>query len=253
MTKEKLLSVVKRVFRPSFDNLAPQACYLKFVSEFPFTELAKAMNADDRVMFSFLLPHGNKPEVMSELYDVIKSSIFGFTVMEIDEEEPSEDCSDCNGDGREYCYNCGGSGEADCYNCDGEGEDEEGNSCDNCEGRGKVDCDECNGSGNESCSTCDGDGYVVEYGTYAITQYFTASYDRELFQILELKEENDHIKIKLQTSKTITLLKKETILDDNNDYDERELYFIELTDSPDFRPSDQTNRVDINNLPDVGR
>ena len=252
MTKEKLLSVTKRIFKPEFAGLAVQACYLKFVSEFPFTELSKAMNSDDKVMISFLLPHGNNPEVMSNLYDVIKSTLFGFTVMEIDAADPDEECPDCYGDGSEDCGDCGGNGKEDCDDCGGDGEDSEGDTCGRCDGDGTLTCSYCEGDGQVTCNRCDGNGYVPRDGAYAVTQYFVVSYDENLLRLLEVKEENEHTKIKLQTDKTLTLLRKEAVVDNGEEYDVGELYFLELTDSPDLRPSDQTNRVDINNLSDVG-
>ena len=54
MTKEKLLSVTRRIFNPEFAGLSGEGSYLKFVSEFPFTELSKVINSEDIVMISFL-------------------------------------------------------------------------------------------------------------------------------------------------------------------------------------------------------
>ena len=252
MTKEKLLSVTRRIFKPEFAGLSVEGSYLKFVSEFPFTELSKVINSEDIVMISFLLPHGNNSEVMSNLYDTIKSSLFGFSVMEIDEEEPEEECTDCYGQGSDDCPDCGGSGNEDCSDCDGDGEDEEGETCSTCDGEGKMECSYCDSSGSVPCSTCDGDGHISQYGAYAVSQYFVVSYDKDLLDVLELKEQDDHIEIKLQTDKTLRLLKKDSVINDGNSYEVGELYFIELTESPQLRPSGQGGRVDINNLYDIG-
>jgi hypothetical protein len=80
-----------------------------------------------------------------------------------------EDCSSCDGSGKEACDNCDGQGNVicrscdgdgkeDCSTCDGTGEDDEGDACGECGGSGDEICDECDGRGDEMCYSCDGDG-----------------------------------------------------------------------------------------------
>jgi hypothetical protein len=80
-----------------------------------------------------------------------------------------EDCSSCDGSGKEACDNCDGQGNVicrscdgdgkeDCSSCDGTGEDDEGDACGECGGSGDEICDECDGRGDEMCYSCDGDG-----------------------------------------------------------------------------------------------
>jgi hypothetical protein len=80
-----------------------------------------------------------------------------------------EDCSSCDGSGKEACDNCDGQGNVicrscdgdgkeDCSTCDGTGEDDEGDACGECDGSGNEICNECDGRGNEMCYSCDGDG-----------------------------------------------------------------------------------------------
>ena len=80
-----------------------------------------------------------------------------------------EDCSSCDGSGKEYCDNCDGQGNVicrscdgdgkeDCSTCDGTGEDDEGDACGECGGSGNEICTECDGRGDEMCYSCDGDG-----------------------------------------------------------------------------------------------
>jgi hypothetical protein len=80
-----------------------------------------------------------------------------------------EDCSSCDGSGKEACDNCDGQGNVicrscdgdgkeDCSTCDGTGEDDEGDACGECGGSGNEICNECDGRGDEMCYSCDGDG-----------------------------------------------------------------------------------------------
>jgi hypothetical protein len=80
-----------------------------------------------------------------------------------------EDCSSCDGSGKEACDNCDGQGNVicrscdgdgkeDCSTCDGTGEDDEGDACGECNGTGDKICNECDGRGDEMCYSCDGDG-----------------------------------------------------------------------------------------------
>lgn len=72
-----------------------------------------------------------------------------------------EPCDHCDGTGEVDCDRCDTTGYNDCEYCDGTGRDEEGDECSSCEGIGKQTCDYCYGSGDESCSYCGGDGDIT--------------------------------------------------------------------------------------------
>jgi len=128
-----------------------------------------------------------------DLGDNIINNLFFASVLETENENYTDSCDECNGNGYENCYDCDSTGEIACRNCeesgkeecgscdgtgnvecddcDGSGSDEEGEpciscdgtgelNCDNCNGKGKVTCEECGGDGRESCNSCNGDGTV---------------------------------------------------------------------------------------------
>ena len=78
MEKPKLLSLIKKIYKPNFSNINPTDVYTYFVSEFPYKEFASGMKPEDIIMASFLLPMANTPEVLDEQYDFIQSNLFGF-------------------------------------------------------------------------------------------------------------------------------------------------------------------------------
>ena len=121
MEKRKLISTIKKLYKPNFSNLGPTDIYTYFVSTFPYNELAKAMSSEDIIMASFLLPMVNTPEVLDKQYDFIKFNLFGFNLIEIDSQYADVTCDACNGDGYEICDECGGDGKVDCDSCGGDG------------------------------------------------------------------------------------------------------------------------------------
>ncbi len=118
------------------------------------------------------------------------------------------ECNSCDGSGSQECSQCDGEGDVTCDECDGDGEipsdDEEEEdyvkcdecngkgttSCWNCAGDGTVDCGDCEGYGRDYCDTCNGNG-EVETDDLVYNIYEICSWDKELYNILELKENED--------------------------------------------------------------
>jgi hypothetical protein len=106
------------------------------------------------------------------------------------------ECSSCDGNGTETCESCDGEGKLpsddedetweDCDECNGKGE----TSCYNCAGDGDVNCNNCDGNGSESCHNCDGIG-EIETGNIEYDVYEICSWDENLYNILEIKLDND--------------------------------------------------------------
>lgn len=144
----------------------------------------------------------------------IEDSLFSFSIITIDTLDPEIECEHCGGDGWVSCDNCGGRGGVTCSHCGGDGEI----TCSECGGDGQLDdeteCHNCDGSGYERCEYCDGDGdvqcdecvysgrmkcpeciegYIEGVGRYEIIQNEYISYDTELRDALERKEQFDVI------------------------------------------------------------
>ena len=114
--------------------------------------------------------------------------MFTFSIVEIVNAENMATCSDCGGDGEIDCPNCNGEGDKICSDCRGNGVDREGRTCNNCSGDGSIDCDNCS-QGYVSCGECNGYGEVVNEGYQDITQMYFVSFDRKLFDYLEIKKD----------------------------------------------------------------
>jgi len=253
MEKSRLISTIKKLYKPNFSNLGPTDIYTYFVSTFPYNELSKAMSSEDVIMASFLLPMVNTPEVLDKQYDFIKFNLFGFTLVEIDSEYSEITCDICNGDGYEVCDECGGEGTIDCDECGGDGEDVEGDSCGACGGEGKERCDYCEHDGTVTCSECGGSGSWDDYDKSEVSQWFFVSYDKRLLDDFITLEEWDEVKNEIMISKkAISLLRKQEVIDKpNENIESGDLYFYEVTEEPKFMKT-SNNRIDISNLTDVG-
>lgn len=253
MEKSRLISTIKKLYKPNFSNLGPTDIYTYFVSTFPYNELSKAMSSEDVIMASFLLPMVNTPEVLDKQYDFIKFNLFGFTLVEIDSEYSEITCDICNGDGYEVCDECGGEGTIDCDECGGDGEDVEGDSCGACGGEGKERCDYCEHDGTVTCSECGGSGSWDDYDKSEVSQWFFVSYDKRLLDDFIELEEWDEVKNEIMISKkVISLLRKQEVIDKpNENIESGDLYFYEVTEEPKFMKT-SNNRIDISNLTDVG-
>jgi hypothetical protein len=253
MEKSRLISTIKKLYKPNFSNLGPTDIYTYFVSTFPYNELSKAMSSEDVIMASFLLPMVNTPEVLDKQYDFIKFNLFGFTLVEIDSEYSEITCDICNGDGYEVCDECGGEGTIDCDECGGDGEDVEGDSCGACGGEGKERCDYCEHDGTVTCNECGGSGSWDDSDKSDVSQWFFVSYDKRLLDDFIALEEWDEVKNEIMISKkAISLLRKQEVIDKpNENIESGDLYFYEVTEEPKFMKT-SNNRIDISNLTDVG-
>ncbi len=114
---------------------------------------------------------------------------------ELDLDDDTEDCSNCNGNGDEDCPTCDGKGEVDCEDCGGIGEDSEGVECDSCGGSGEIECEECEGKGHETCRDCDGSG-IYETGTVSPNTTEWDKLDDRWYKIDDdiMEQFNDYLK-----------------------------------------------------------
>src|SRR5690242_2530799 len=60
----------------------------------------------------------------------------------------SEECYDCDGDGRQSCHHCDGEGAYCTTETIGVSERDVWSECEYCDGDGEVDCSNCDGRGN---------------------------------------------------------------------------------------------------------
>jgi len=127
------------------------------------------LSGKEIVYFCFMssaISNGMERENLYKLYINLVKNVFVFSILEVTSSESLQPCSYCGGHGEVSCGNCDGSGEIDCEECS----------------NGYVTCDNCDGYGEESMP-----GYVD------ITVSEFASYDTEIFNILEVKDENTKI------------------------------------------------------------
>jgi len=79
--------------------------------------------------------------------------------------EGLNECTNCDGYGKEECDNCIQSGNSfvvRCPECDGHGKDDNDDICGECGGDGEVLCDVCDNTGEITCNVCGGIGEVNE-------------------------------------------------------------------------------------------
>ena len=79
--------------------------------------------------------------------------------------EGLNECTNCDGYGKEECDNCIQSGNSfvvRCPECDGYGKDDNDDTCGECGGDGEVLCDVCDNTGEITCNVCGGIGEVNE-------------------------------------------------------------------------------------------
>jgi hypothetical protein len=254
MEKQKLIKLINKIFEPKFDGMSPTDVYTHFTGTYPYTEFYRALPAEDIIMVSFLLPFGNTPKVLDEKYDFIQLNLFGFTVVEIDNDYSEVECPECYGNGTEECPDCSGEGEEECGECGGSGEDEEGGGCDVCDGEGKEECSYCEGDGQINCGECGGSGNYDDYDKRDISQWFYVSYDKTIHDEFMSLDEWDEINNEefSYSKQTISLLRKETSIDApyNVEAERNDVYFYEFTEEPDFSKTGR-NRIDINSLSDL--
>ncbi len=114
--------------------------------------------------------------------------LYAFSLVHFTNENPEIKCEECDGTGRVDCSSCDGTGEVECDNCYGTGtvEDDEGDDvdCDECD-NGYTSCEYCS-NGSESCYECEGEGVVESNQHTEYSMEVFVSYDRELFDKLQI-------------------------------------------------------------------
>jgi hypothetical protein len=165
------------------------ASFFRLIRTSPHFDIIYTLLDGNQIAILCLLVGNLKDESETEsLYNEIKSNMFTFSIVEIVNAENMATCSDCGGDGEIDCPNCNGEGDKICSDCRGNGVDREGRTCNNCSGDGSIDCDNCS-QGYVSCGECNGYGEVVNEGYQDITQMYFVSFDRKLFDYLEIKKD----------------------------------------------------------------
>lgn len=190
----------------------------------PHFDIIYTLLDGNQIAILCLLVGNLKDESETEsLYNEIKSNMFTFSIVEIVNDENMTTCSNCGGDGDVDCPDCNGEGTKICSDCRGDGEDSEGHRCNKCSGNGSIYCDNCS-RGYVSCDECDGHGDVVNLGYKDITQMYFVSFDRKLFDYLEIKkDELDEISPKnfdsiIKSKKTFVTLSEDGSSDEFGDF-----------------------------------
>lgn len=236
MNKNRILSLANKISKKSsLQNSTSTVAYKLFKNDDLYKKVMSTLDPTELIYVCMLVP---VPEDERErTLETIMSRLFIFTYYTVDDDNLTEDCPDCSGDGEIDCGECNGAGsldcntcdgngDVDCDTCDGTGEDEEGDECGYCDGSGRENCGDCRGSGNddcswcggsgrETCSYCEGRGDVDKEDYYGITQYFVASWDDKLLNKLELLDVDDVMDDSLTDD--ITYNKKSLIYDTNGD------------------------------------
>ena len=177
-----------------YKNNNPQFFYTLSTKEKFIKTFFNHLSGNDLVYFCFMssaISLGMKPQELYEFYLNLQNNIFTFAIVEVTNDESTETCYDCGGDGEVYCGNCEGTALVNCPSCDGEGEIDD-IPCDECDGEGSIRCDECS-SGYVNCDTCYGTGETTKDGYVDITVSEFISYDSEIFNILEIKDDEVEI------------------------------------------------------------
>ena len=208
--------------------------FFRLIRTSPHFDIIYTLLDGNQIAILCLLVGNLKDESETEsLYNEIKSNMFTFSIVEIVNTKNMETCSDCGGDGEIDCPNCNGEGGKICSDCRGNGEDREGSTCNNCSGDGSIDCDNCS-RGYVNCDNCDGRGEVVNEGYQDITQMYFVSFDRKLFDYLEIKkDEIDEISSKnfdsiIKSKKTFVTLSEDGSSDEFGDFIEGNYIFAGL-------------------------
>lgn len=204
------------------------------------------LTGEEIIFFTFMasaVSYGLPLKELDNLFEQIKKNIFIFSLAYVDDINPSESCPDCGGDGEVNCDWCGGSNEIECEDCggDGETEDDEGDftKCDVCDGSGSLDCNECN-QGYVACDTCSGNGEVEKYGYIELFVEEYVSFDMNIFNFLEIKEDESEIdtdKFLEMVKDTSTYIYSMYEVETNNfpkNVEENDRFFLNLEKFPKF-------------------
>ena len=195
MDKNKVLSLVK-IYRKViiYNGLTNGSTIYNFIrNDKLFGRFSSGLKTKYLVIITFLMIKSLEDKNYEKFYDEIADNLFSFSAYLIFRDSVDEDCAACGSSGNVFCGECNGNGQQDCEDCDGDGEDSDGDTCSNCDGDGYFKCEYCGGSGEESCEYCDGDGFINNENKVTSTVYDYYSYDRELYNFLEMYEEYDVI------------------------------------------------------------
>lgn len=184
-------------------NKTPQYFYDYIIKNNHISHFFSNLSGEEFVIFCFMssaVSSGINLMELGELFENIKKNIFVFSLGDVTDDYVDETCSTCGGDAELQCGYCGGSGNINCEDCDGNGEieDDEGGyvTCNNCDGDGEISCDECN-RGYVRCDDCDGNGEIEKEGYISVRIEEYVSYDSEIFNELEIMEDETKIENEL--------------------------------------------------------
>jgi len=184
MNTQRLESLVKKL-TPNIKSDRPNTIYGELVRGPLFSSLTKVIDAKSFVILSFLIFFKKNNKYTEGISVVINEDLFTFSLISVDQTYVDKSCDECWGEGYSECSYCDGSGEESCDDCGGSGEDEDGVTCQSCDGKGSNDCTQCYGNGSEDCSYCDGQGKWEDEDEYEVSQYYYASIDGKLFNLLK--------------------------------------------------------------------
>lgn len=181
----------------------PEFFYQYIIKEKFISDFFKDLTGKEIVFLCFMasaISKGLDLSKLGDLFENLERNIFTFSISEVIDDSPMETCSSCGGDGEVGCRYCDSTGEVECEECGGSGkvEDDEGNdiNCDNCDGDGQLNCDECN-KGYIQCDDCDGNGEVEKEGYISLNVREYVSYDSDIFNDLEILEDDTKIEYDL--------------------------------------------------------
>ena len=111
--KEKVLRLVQK-YKKTFEGKTPTSVYLKITSESQFygQPISKILDVENYVIFIFLVCSNESD--LSNLYDMLKNTIFNVEILEVTDDDPETEYDSCYGSGRVDCDYCDGDGEIVC-------------------------------------------------------------------------------------------------------------------------------------------
>ena len=230
----KLVSRLHHVFK----GKTPGEIYRTLINDRLYKEIFDRLDDMNVLLFCFAIPNINNTSEIGKIFEEIEGNLFVYSIVEVGG-DTYETCEECNGNGEIDCHYCEGYGEVDCEDCDSSGEDEEGEECSYCDGKGKKDCDEC-GSGYIRCEYCDGNGEIIRDNYVQITQEQYVSFNKNIFQKLELFEIENEISQEIlnsitpQDNKTFLIFSEEGDSNDFNKFDYGASVFCGLVKNPTF-------------------
>lgn len=180
-------------------NKKPKHFYTYIVFDKLISDFFSNLSGEEITILCFMssaVSMGSKPDELYQLYQNLKTNIFTFSIGEVIDDEPLEECDQCNGTGEVSCEYCDGTGRITCDDCDGEGvvENDEGEleTCYACGGDGDFDCNRCR-SGFVDCDNCHGYGEVAGQHHVSVDIREFVSYDSDIFHKLEIMEEETEL------------------------------------------------------------